>query len=309
VAPTKPLFLLLHTYDIHGPYAYLPGAGEIRVGPRAGVEPRPAPARCPVSGACDEAAEWQRIRSVPYHAYQRFERFGGLAEARDAYDVGIRFVDTQLGVLLARLRDVGILDRSMLVITSDHGESLFDRSLYLGHSYTLYDEEVHVPLVVRLPDGRRGRSDALVDLADVAAWMLDAAGVPPPEGVEGRSPLARESGAAPARESVHGESSHTGRRYVRSLGWKFISAAAPGVKSLLPAALRDRFSAGEELYDYADDPRERRNRAAMAPLPDEAVALRAAGEAKPVPGLRNEEPAPVLDATQEQQLRELGYLR
>jgi arylsulfatase A-like enzyme len=303
VGPAKPLFLTLHTYDIHGPYAYLPGVRDLRVGARAGSAERPR-ARCWASSACDSASEWERVRSNPYHDYQRFERFEGLPDAVDAYDVGIRFVDIQLGRLFARLRDVGILDNSMVIITSDHGESLYERALYLGHSYTLHDEEVRVPLVVRLPDGARGRSDALVTLADVAASMLEQAGVPLPEGMEGRNPLRGAS-----RTSVAGESVHTGRTYLRADGWKLISPVAPGIKSLLPSPLADRFDAGGQLYSHRDDPFEQHNRMATAPTDPGVAALLAELDGLPVPGRQNGGSAPALDAQQQQQLRELGYLR
>jgi arylsulfatase len=305
-APQKPLFLMLHTYDIHGPYGYVPGGDAIVVPPRKGTAaPAPTP---PCGGAECGDAEWKRVRAIGYHEYQRFDRFSGVGDAIEAYDRGIRFVDGQLGVLFDRLRDVGIFDSMLIVVTSDHGESLYERGAYFGHSYTLYDEELRVPLIVRLPDRTAARSDALVELTDVAASILDVAGLPHPPAMEGRSLFARDATAE--RRVVSGEAAHTGQRFARSAGAKWITAWAPGVVSLVPAQLRERIDSDEQVFDVARDPGERHDLAvAGAPEPADTVALQAIVEAAPVPGTDNQKPAPALDAERERQLRELGYLR
>ncbi|RIL07890.1 MAG: hypothetical protein DCC71_01425 [Proteobacteria bacterium] len=308
-APTRPIFLVLHTYDVHGPYAYLPGIEAIEVPPRAGHAPVATASRCDAPACGDAEQEWRRIRSYHYHAYQRFERFDGIDDVVDAYDRGIRFVDAQLAVLFDRLRDVGVFDDAMIVITSDHGESIYERGLYVGHSYTLHDEEVRVPLVVRLPGGERGRSDALVELTDVAPWILDVAGLPRPESFHGFSPLARARGDAPPRRIAEGEAAHTGQRYARSRDWKAIAAGAAPMKSLAPAEFGTRSRKGDQLYDLVRDPGERTALPLDDSAPVEADAVRSAARGSPQPGLANGEPEPQLDPTQEQQLRELGYLR
>jgi len=310
-APTKPLFLLLHTYDIHGPYAYLPNAAEIRVGPRAGASQQAADTACEGSACRDRDAEWKRIRAIKHEEYQRLDRFEGLGQAVDAYDRGIRFVDSQLGALFDRLRETGIYDRSIIVITSDHGESLYDHSLYLGHSYSLYDEEIHVPLLVRLPGGSPGRSDQLVQLMDVLPLILEAAGVPVPPLIEGQNPLAQVAGAR-SRTQVFGEASQTGARFARASDWKYIAPSLPAgdPRNKLPRGLEDRFAFGEQRFDLVRDPHEQHALAigtASSTAPVET--LRAAALAHPQPSMRNEEPAPVVDPVQQEQLRALGYVR
>jgi arylsulfatase A-like enzyme len=311
-APTKPLFLLLHSYDIHGPYAYLPNAEEIHVGPRTGASQQATGTACEGPECRDRDAEWKRIRAIKHEEYQRLDRFEGLDQAVDAYDRGIRFVDSQLGALFDRLREIGIYDRSIIVITSDHGESLYDHSLYLGHSYTLYDEEIHVPLLVRLPGGSPGRSPRLVQLMDVAPLILEAAGVPVPASIEGRNPIARARAGAPEPTQVFGEASQTGARFARSSDWKYVAPSLPAgdPRNKLPRGLEDRFEFGEQSFDLLRDPHEQHALAiATAPSSAPLETLRAAALAHPQPSARNDEPAPVVDAVQQEQLRALGYVR
>ena len=67
-APTMPLFLLLHSYDIHGPYAYLPNAEEIHVGPRTGASQQATDTACEGPECRDRDAEWKRIRAIKHES-------------------------------------------------------------------------------------------------------------------------------------------------------------------------------------------------------------------------------------------------
>jgi arylsulfatase A-like enzyme len=83
-------------------------------------------------------------------------------------------------------------------VTSDHGETFLERGPYISHSYMFVDEEIRVPLIVRLPGGApRGRSERLVDSTDVAAMVLDL---------------------------VRGGSAFTGGLYARTRDWKVMTA-------------------------------------------------------------------------------------
>jgi arylsulfatase A-like enzyme len=292
----EPLFLLVHTYDVHGPYAELPG-----------VEPVPGSVEPTASGRATE--EWERIRSISIHDYQKLERFAGVDDVIDAYDAGIRWVDARLGRLFDRLKEIGIYQDALVIVTSDHGESLYDRKLYLGHSYTLYDPEVRVPLIVRLPEAtRRGRVEELVGLEDLVPLILQVVGTGSPSGLAGTDPLARIDGRTPQREGVTGEASHTGARYARSVDLKLIGAARPveDPASRLPGRLRDRFEAAEQLFDLGVDPTEGRNLADTGLQESEAKSLRAWIEERPRPGGELSEVD--LEPEEADQLRALGYL-
>ena len=80
------------------------------------------------------------------------------------YDSALRYVDDQLGRLVNHLKARGEWDRTVLVVTGDHGEALYDRGFYGHPAHYLFDELLHVPLVVRTPDDDANRVDAPVSL-------------------------------------------------------------------------------------------------------------------------------------------------
>jgi arylsulfatase A-like enzyme len=106
------------------------------------------------------------------------ERFNGGRTAMDRYDGAIAYVDSIVGEVIDGLRKRGELERTIVLVTSDHGE-LFGEHGYEGHGTTLYLPVVHVPLLVRYPlrlGAAARRSDA-VSLRDLAATILDLADV------------------------------------------------------------------------------------------------------------------------------------
>jgi arylsulfatase A-like enzyme len=281
----RPVFLFLHTYDVHGPYAEWEEH-----------------AAAPTTGPPDP--EWERILRIRYHSYLRLDRFLGLADVVDAYDSGIRFVDAELGRLLARLREIGAYDDSLIVVTSDHGESLYDRGLYVGHSYSLHDEEIRVPLIVRLPGGRPpGRVAELVSLVDVMPMILGATGTKTPAGLSGSDPLRRQY--SPRDTFVRGEATHTGARYLRTIDRKWITEPHPrGSKaSRVPEGLWDRFEWDGRVYDLAQDGTEGQPVDSSGEPAGPVREWIHAGEA---PGL-GEDSTPI-EPQQADQLRALGYL-
>jgi arylsulfatase A-like enzyme len=308
----RPFFLFVHTFDVHGPYQ--------------GWEDQQRVA--PAEWRSDDAAtvpelppeEWQGIRSIDQHEYLALERFAGLADVVDAYDAGIRQVDAQVGRILEHLRTTGLLDDTLVLVTSDHGESLYEDRFYIGHSYTVAEREIRVPLIVRLPGGaQRGRTDELVSLVDLVPLVLDALDMEPRTPMSGTSPLARLAGRLLPRHYVSGESVHLGIRFARSQHWKIQTEAWPpdDARSRLPASLADRFDprartlylAPDGAVVEAGDP-EPSHDGSGHELPVDRLAeiLRQ----RPVPGSRIEEAearAPSLDPKQLEELRALGYIQ
>ena len=112
------------------------------------------------------------------------------------YDGGVRSFDRHLGELLDFLEARGLDQRTILVLTSDHGEQLgdagrpapFGDGFYNVHGHTLFEELVRVPLIVRLPGQREGRRiPAVTASIDVMPTILDVLGLPAPPEVQGRS--------------------------------------------------------------------------------------------------------------------------
>ena len=96
------------------------------------------------------------------------------------YDGGILYADGYLGRLIDLLRELGHWEETLLVVLSDHGEEFWDHG-NVGHAHTLFQELVHVPLLVRLPGDRHSgrRVEATVRLIDVGPTILDLVGGAP----------------------------------------------------------------------------------------------------------------------------------
>lgn len=113
---------------------------------------------------------------------------------RALYDGEVAEVDERLRRNLERMRETGLLDRTIVIISADHGEELFDHG-WVGHASTgydgkLYDELIHIPLIMRVPDqSLTGRYSALVQGVDLMPTLFDILGVttaemePPMQGV------------------------------------------------------------------------------------------------------------------------------
>lgn len=112
---------------------------------------------------------------------------------RIKYDEFIRYCDDQFQYFIEQLSKLGILNRTVIILSSDHGES-FEHD-YIGHGgYHLYEQVTHIPLIIKEPNQKTGKViDDLVEQIDIPATILDLAGIPIPSWMEGRSlvPLMR----------------------------------------------------------------------------------------------------------------------
>jgi arylsulfatase A-like enzyme len=118
----------------------------------------------------------------------------------------IGWTDSVIGLVLDQLEASGRLDETLVVVTSDHGDEFFDHGAR-GHRHSLFEELIHVPLMVRLPASMRtgvvSRVDRLVSLSDLAPTLLSTVGLPVPPTVVGRSLLPLVAGQSlPARPLV-----------------------------------------------------------------------------------------------------------
>jgi arylsulfatase A-like enzyme len=173
--------------------------------------------------------------------------------ARDRYDEEIASLDAELGRLLAELERRGALDRSWIVITSDHGEAFGEHGT-VNHGSSVYNEQVHVPLIVVPPSGvELPRRDGAVSLLDVAATLSALAGDEEKlgAGVDLRVPPRDDDG--PARIEFFGNPGETGQAALRRWGPLFNTPSRAVV-------WRDtklvEHSGRAELYDLASDPQE-----------------------------------------------------
>jgi arylsulfatase A-like enzyme len=110
-------------------------------------------------------------------------------QIRALYDGAVRGVDDAIGKVLRTLDRLGLAERTIVVVTADHGETLFEDGHSQGHGDHLFgDQAIHVPLLVVDPRVKKPqRVDAIVRDVDIAPTLYELAGVPPPSDLDGRS--------------------------------------------------------------------------------------------------------------------------
>jgi choline-sulfatase len=173
------------------------------------------------------------------------------------YDSALRYVDAQIARIVEYLQETGVWDKTILVVTADHGEALFERDVY-GHQYhNLFDELLHVPFLVRLPDGTADRFDAPFSLAWIHELLADLADIErgPLPGTSGRtSHLDDEAHAIALSDSV----SHRGHTVTaRTACYKFVRHfGKPLYREHQLASVVEPFNGEGVTYDLHADPAE-----------------------------------------------------
>lgn len=170
------------------------------------------------------------------------------------YDAEVRYVDDQIGRLLATLEEMGLADSTLVVVTSDHGEEFDDHGSMEGHQWTLYDEVLRIPLILRAPGGPAARVEQrLAEIIDIAPTILDWMGIAPPDEFLGASLLSSPGLESAGREWVFSKIERfNSKQAVRSANHKLIHTAATGTNAF-GVPIRPGF----ELYDLATDPGEK----------------------------------------------------
>jgi arylsulfatase A-like enzyme len=248
----RPFFLYVHYVDPHDPYEN----PEI-VGNRSPFE---SPYAGPVAGDWVHGIYSGRIRLAD--PPRDTAHLGAL------YDSEVHYADRAIGELLAGISPE-VLANTLVVLTADHGEELADHGGW-KHGQTLYEEQVHVPLVLRwdrrIPAGRRLRGT--VRLVDLVPTLLAAAGAPPDPGAEGIDLLPALTGRAelPARPAF-AEGLSGGPLRAAAVAGKLKLVLFNREEPFHPAnALQDHLWRLDlsrlrraELYDLGADPRELRS--------------------------------------------------
>ena len=264
-AERRPFFLFIHYMDAHDPYMVHPfnGEGYARV-----ANPNP-----------------------PQAVAERY---------RQLYDGGIVYLDEHLGALFDTLRTRNLYDRSLVILTADHGEEFQEHGGW-WHGTTLYDEQIHVPLLVK-PPGTSVAGRVIEELAtslDIAPTVLAAAQAPIPAAFQGHV-LPLDDGQPPAHQSVFSEEDFEGNvlQAVRTREWKLITANTDNPRGLPP----------EALFDVVRDPRETSNVRTTQPAAAEILRAemgRSTVEARAHAGASEQGGS---DAATQERLRALGYV-
>ena len=215
------------------------------------------------NGELDNKPAFQReeFRNGAYNNIKQF-RYENMSEydhrlVKAAYWAMVDLIDRQIGRLTEFLKNQGLLENTIIIFTSDHGEMLGDHGIYMKGPH-FYDCSVRVPLIMSWEGRIKGNtdSDALVELIDIAPTLLEAAGIPIYEGMQGKSLLSLLTGNA----DIHHHREDVMSEYLNAMP----THKNPGAFLTM---LRDRRyklvrSHGDELgelYDMENDPEETAN--------------------------------------------------
>ena len=275
----RPFFLFLNYMDAHAPY--LP----------------PAPFDAMYSGKdCSIPANrmLQLIRSLaarktdmPEHVRQHYI---------SQYDGGITYMDTQIGELIQQMKRLGLFENTLFVITGDHGEAFGERHL-LGHGLSAYQDEVHVPLIVKYPGvSKREVVGVAVGHTDLLPTIMEVAGIAPPSYIQGRS--------------LRGRSGNVNRKLVTE-SFPEPSLNLPGYDRVERAFYSETFkyvssTAGKhELYDFSADPDETHDLCSAQPARCDEMQHGLAQWEGTIP--KQTRPKRKLDSQTLERLKSLGY--
>lgn len=191
----------------------------------------------------------------PHFPYEPHERFSFktypffTSTTKDLYDGEVAYTDHCIGQVIKKLKNLGLYDSTMIVLTSDHGEGLGEHS-ELSHAYFIYHSTLHVPLIIKMPRWPEGEIiDNVVGIIDIVPTVCGALGIPAPPSVQGRDVsvlLSNSSGIIEERylfcESLYPTKYDLGPFFgIVSNCWKYIHTSYP------------------ELYDLVEDPQETEN--------------------------------------------------
>lgn len=284
-----PSFLYLHLMDVHGPYM-APDFDFNEVRNAAGL----GPARTiPASGF----RRMEKYLLRPHWTRQNDRR--QLRTWRGQYAAGVHAVDRRLGTFIQSLRDEGILDEQLVVVTSDHGEELYDHGGW-DHGFNLYEHQLHVPLMIRFPKSihRGSRVAESVRLVDLMPTLIRLAGAEEPLGMVGLDLLPLATGGSrektPRLAFSTSVKDRLGDAAIFDGRYKLIS-------SLTDLRLR--------LYDIAADPGEKNDLSDKEPeIVRNLSRLLGAEIAKVGAGESSADETGEIPVEQLDRLRELGYL-
>jgi arylsulfatase len=247
---SEPFFLYVHYWEPHTPY--LPPVRYRNFW--QGTDP------------CDPTVRtFDPIKKTPFWgmwADTWFKKLGPITDADyvvSLYDGEISHVDEGIGELVAAIDELGLAENTLVIVTADHGESMYEHGIFFDH-HGLYENTIHVPLIMRmpgaLPAGRR--VDSFVQQHDFAPTLLKWGGAQVPDAMEGKDlrPLAEGTDEKLLWDRVVCcENTWQSKWAVRTDRHKFILSRRPDPYGSPPRA----------LYDLAEDPGEERNVAEAQP--------------------------------------------
>jgi arylsulfatase A-like enzyme len=276
----RPFFLFLNYMDAHGPY-FVPS-------------PFNRQFRNPSGKAVDFLGVAWAVDTGKRHVTAD-ERVEIVAQ----YDAGIAYEDEEIGKLVARLRELGLYENTLIIITGDHGD-LFGEHDLVGHALgSVYQGLVHVPLLIKYPKQHEARrSDDLVSHVDLMPTVLDLIGCAPPAGLQGKTLLLPRTGGSEIYSEAVSPVSSMSLSNPRLRGFR--RGIFAGTQKLITWT-----EGPPELYDLATDPDETHNQYRNGDPHATALANRLAAWVAASP--RNLDQPGRADRGSVEKLKSLGY--
>lgn len=241
----------------------------------------------------------------PHHPHEPPSPYDELY-GTDLYKGEIAYADESLGAVIDKLQALGVWDDTIMVMTADHGEGLGEHNEET-HSTLAYNATIHVPLVMRVPGGPRGRAiDARVGTVDIVPTILDFLGIEAPVTVQGRSLRAMIEEETDPSENAPSAATD-GTLYAETLAPRF-SHGLGEIRALFHRQYKYIFGPRPELYDVDADPHELANLIDREPAVTEAMHARLADF---LAEHAAQDPASLLevDAETRARLEALGYIQ
>jgi len=244
----KDWFLFVHYWDPHFPYLPQPSFTRMHVHSPRQLQQAPGLNTVLREPLWSFIRRWSKDINNPQHI-------------NELYDAAVSQADDAVGQLVSHLRDWGIWENTLVILVSDHGESLGEHRIYYDH-HGLYEPTIHVPLILSCPTKlpAQRRIPDLVQHADILPTILDIAGIPIPRHIQpldGFSMVPTIEGKAKNVRpyAISCEANWQLKRCIRTPYWKLIQSLEPDVYG------NPRF----ELYNLKLDPKETKNLIQRAP--------------------------------------------
>jgi arylsulfatase A-like enzyme len=240
----EPFFLFIHYWGIHAPYNC----------PKKYFQEfrhQPSSINIPHFNSFDFIKN-ERYRKF----YEDWTKGRSFFDIITRYDGAIKHVDAQIGQLLTTLDKYGKRDNTIIIITSDHGESLVEHNIFFDH-HGLYDTSIHVPLIISFPHMPAKRIKSLVQHMDILPTILSQVNIPLPDDIDGLDLTPIISGEKEnARDYIIAEENHFQKKEcIRTMKYKYIRSVGNALCSRCGIVHGNSI----ELYDVEQDPEERRN--------------------------------------------------
>jgi arylsulfatase A-like enzyme/uncharacterized membrane protein (DUF485 family) len=229
---------------------------------------------------------------IDYFTLERLDKKVWSSYQLSQYDGEIAYLDDQLGKLFSQLKEMGIYDSSLIIITSDHGE-LFGTHGFYSHRVPMYEGEIRIPLIIKFPFSKRvGSEKKMVSLCDLYPTILSICGLPIPDDISGKA-FGDHSSPVVAEFYNFGIGKHQIIYYGK---YKY---------------MRYEYQKEPELYDLEKDPKEQDNLAKKIPIVMAMMEekLKDWGNTHKPKYLSSEDKRVSTSKLMEEQLKALGYIQ